>query len=334
MVPTSQLTLMSHRNWCFTCNNPVTANLLQTTAQVKFLVQALERGEGTGTLHYQGYVELKTSRNLNQTKRIFSSMVHLEPRRGSRAQAISYVLKTYLEGLKASTNSLDSSTDLEYITNLPTTGSIQSELPALCILGFSGTYKELASLSQVKTTVKQRLSRAKDLLEAGKTQLDIANEDFELWVKYHKAFQHYALLSSQPRITKTEICVIQGPTGSGKSHYCREYDSEAYWKPRSNWWDGYTNQSTVIIDEFYGWLPYDLLLRLGDQYPLQVEVKGGSVNFNSKKLFITTNKHPSTWYKEVYFEAFIRRVEIWIIMKQRGSFELFTDYTRVPFINI
>jgi len=331
--------MSQHRNWIFTCNNPVTQNIFQTQTQIKFALAVLERGEETGTLHYQGYLELKTSRTRSQVQRIFSSLnphTHLEPRlRNSNRQAcIQYVLKTCQEELSNSTEYVNSSTDLTFISNIQTSGSTGSELAGLCILGFSGSYNDLAKLGQTKQTVKERLTRAKNLLEAGKSQLDLANDDFELWVKYHRAFQHYSLISSKPRNFKTEICVIQGPTGSGKSFYCQQYDDNAYWKPRGSWWDGYQGNSTVIIDEYYGWLPYDLLLRLGDQYPLQVEVKGGSVNFNSKKIFITTNKHPSSWYKEVYFEAFIRRVEVWIIMKQRGSFELFTEYTRVPFINI
>lgn len=65
------------------------------------------------------------------------------------------------------------------------------------------------------------------------------------------------------------------------------------------WWDGYSGQTVVVIDEFYGWLGYDFLLRLLDRYSFAVETKGGSVSFTSKLVIFTSNKPPSEWYRNV-----------------------------------
>jgi len=75
------------------------------------------------------------------------------------------------------------------------------------------------------------------------------------------------------------------------------------------WWDGYEGQHTVIIDEFYSWLRYDFFLRLTDRYPLQVETKGGSVQFVSRRIVFTSNTQPTEWYPNIQDRAaFNRRI--------------------------
>lgn len=101
---------------------------------------------------------------------------------------------------------------------------------------------------------------------------------------------------------------------------------KAYWKQRSNWWDGYAGHEAVILDEFYGWLPFDLLLRLCDRYPLMVETKGGQTQFAAKTICITTNMLPCNWYKSAYFPSFARRVTVWHILPIWGSHREYTDY--------
>jgi len=326
--------MTTSRNWIFTLNNPTTKELFQSTRQLKFVVAVLERGS---TTHYQGYLELTTSRSMTSVKSIFSTRnpaPHLEKRLGSRTQAIQYVLKTCQGELSNSTLSWHSSQELEYAPLTETTSLISLTLPGLILFGFSGTSSDLVELASQPKTVKQRLQKVKEKIQAGASELEIANDDFELYIKYARTFNRYALLCSKPREEKTKIIVIQGPTGSGKSHYSRQRFPNAFWKPRNLWWDGYSGQNAVIIDEYYGWLPYDLLLRLGDKYPLQVEYKGGSINFNSEYVVITCNKHPSTWYANVYFEAFIRRVEEWIVIKEIGDIVVSDNYANTQFINI
>lgn len=76
------------------------------------------------------------------------------------------------------------------------------------------------------------------------------------------------------------------------------------------WWDGYEGQHTVVIDEFYGWIKYDFFLRLTDRYPLQVETKGGVVQFVSRRIVFTSNAAPDTWYPGVQDRApFERRIQ-------------------------
>lgn len=133
-------------------------------------------------------------------------------------------------------------------------------------------------------------------------------------------------MKTEPRSWDTCVHVLQGPTGTGKSKWAQDFDPKGYWKQRSNWWDGYTKQETVVIDEFYGWLPFDLLLRLCDRYPLLVETKGGQVQFLAKTIIITTNMLPCNWYRNAYFPSFARRVNMWHILPIWGEHKEYIDY--------
>ena len=56
---------------------------------------------------------------------------------------------------------------------------------------------------------------------------------------------------------RSEVTVIWGETGVGKSRWASETYPDAYWKPpNSKWWDNYAQEEVIIMDEFYGWLPY------------------------------------------------------------------------------
>lgn len=165
------------------------------------------------------------------------------------------------------------------------------------------------------------------MIDQGKSDVELANADFPIYVKYYKALNHYRMMTMPPRNHDTQVTVIWGPTGTGKSKYCKDQFPEAYWKQRSQWWDNYTSQKTVVIDEFYGWLPFDTLLRLCDRYPLLVETKGGQTQFVAEHIVITSNTIPERWYKHVYFQAFVRRVNHWLIMPTWGDVESYDDYS-------
>lgn len=111
------------------------------------------------------------------------------------------------------------------------------------------------------------------------------------------------------------IEVYWGVSGSGKSHRAWELaGTDAYPKdPRSKFQDGYRGQEHIVLDEFRGGIDIAHVLRWFDKYPVIVEVKGSSVVFNAKKIWITSNIHPRDWYPELddaTKEALLRRLNI------------------------
>lgn len=145
------------------------------------------------------------------------------------------------------------------------------------------------------------LHDAIDVLQRTRSLAAVAQATPEVFVKYHRGLAALMVLHPQmatPRNFKTEVTIFIGDPGCGKSRRCLELAPDAYWKPRGKWWDGYDGHEIVILDDFYGWLPFDELLRLCDRYPLRVETKGGTVNFVAKIIYITSNRWPHEWYSE------------------------------------
>lgn len=95
-----------------------------------------------------------------------------------------------------------------------------------------------------------------------------------------------------------ELCVLYGPSGSGKSRFAKEHWPNAFWKtPYTQWWDGYGTHDTVVLDDFRGdCMRLTDLQRLPDWYPLWVEIKGGSLPMLVTRYMITSNQHPEEWY--------------------------------------
>lgn len=144
-------------------------------------------------------------------------------------------------------------------------------------------------------------------MDSGKRELEIAQDHFPTWVKHYKGFERYRTLKITSRNPKNEVTVkvFVGPTGTGKSRAAFDEAPHAYIMMRpqkssgSIWFDGYTGQDTVILEEFYGWLPWDFILRLFDRYPLRVEQKGTTVEMAATKFIITSNHFPEKWYPNI-----------------------------------
>lgn len=117
----------------------------------------------------------------------------------------------------------------------------------------------------------------------------VAEEHPSVYVKFSRGLRDLQRIMVSPTKPTTDVCFIFGPTGSGKSHFLRSEYPKGYWKQNSLWWDDYEGESTVIVDEFYGWLPFSELLRLCDKYPLLVQTKGGQVRAKFRRIFFTSN---------------------------------------------
>lgn len=112
-----------------------------------------------------------------------------------------------------------------------------------------------------------------------------------------------------------EVFVYWGKTATGKSRRAwEEAGRDAFPKdPRSKWWCGYRDQEHVVIDEFRGDIGINHFLRWLDRYPVVVEVKGGAVPLKAKKIWITSNLDPRSWYPDLdsdTFDAMMRRLKI------------------------
>lgn len=215
-------------------------------------------------------------------KSLFSSpTVHLEKRLGSRESAIAYCRKS------------DSRVTGPFAHGSEETRSRQGE--------------------------RNDLKRAFESLRAGATDLALFEELPHVAFKYQRGISAARMALARPRSQSTapEILIYWGDSGTGKTKKAVEENPGAFilTKPNGNgcvWFDGYQGQDTIIFDEFYGWIPYDLILRICDRYPLKLQVKGGFVECAATKFIFTSNKKWDEWYPNIDDRsAFERRIKEW-----------------------
>lgn len=137
----------------------------------------------------------------------------------------------------------------------------------------------------------------------------------DVYIRNYRNLKAISVENAQPNAVERRVYVFCGKTGTGKSRTAWEQAGlDAYPKdPCSKFWDGYRGQEKVVIDEFRGQIGISHLLRWLDRYPVLVEVKGSSVVFNAKEIWITSNLHPREWYPDLDDEtrrALLRRLSI------------------------
>ena len=136
------------------------------------------------------------------------------------------------------------------------------------------------------------------MIQEGSSMKEVALLNPVPYVKYHRGFEKYKALMIEPRNSPPEVTVLYGSTGTGKSRTAREICPDAYiWGPEQlHWFDGYEGQEEAIFEEFRGQLPFGMMLRLLDRYDCRVQTKGGTIQFVSIKIVITSPVHPRQWY--------------------------------------
>lgn len=65
------------------------------------------------------------------------------------------------------------------------------------------------------------------------------------------------------------------------------------------WMDGYNGEEDVVIEDYNGEINYRIFLRMLDKYANLMQVKGGTVQFSPKRIWISTNIAPRMWYPNV-----------------------------------
>lgn len=251
--------------FCLTINNPSLEEKLQFSNELfSYSIYQTERGD-SGTLHIQGYVYCQRIVRIISIKKLFPR-AHIEIARGTIEENISYCSKeeTRIEG------------------------------------PFEHGTKPISSKG-----ARNDIEYFRDAIREGKSDEDLLNLFPNMVAKYQK-FIYFVRCSMVPRRSeKPSVRVYHGRSGTGKTRTAvgdNPGDCYIVSRPDSNrplWWDGYQGQPTVVIDDFYGWIPWSYILQLLDRYPFMVEIKGGKVNFNSKDIYITSNTTPENWYKNI-----------------------------------
>lgn len=210
-----------------------------------------------GNEHLQGYVGFSKRMRLSELKKLCYE-AHWELGRGTHQQAKDYCMKR--------DNPIDGPWEI-------------------------GSEEGIAKGPGARTDIDD----LKADMDAGMSLVDLADRHTALFLRYEKSIRSYLTLKAKDRTfdcgEKPLIFILTGAPGCGKTCFARECFPSAYWlsKPNGNqqlWFDGYRGQEVLIVDEFYSWIPYDLLCRLWDYYALWLPYKGGSAKCGFKILYL------------------------------------------------
>lgn len=163
------------------------------------------------------------------------------------------------------------------------------------------------------------LDDVKSELDSGSSIQSIAESNFGLFCRYRNGITAYAQMKAPRRYWKTEVFVLFGEAGAGKTRAVLDEHEDVWIAPDNAllWFDGYRGDSVVLFDDFskcQTLKEFDVLLKLMDRYPMMVPVKGGFVQWSPRFMFVTSNKHPDEWVGHLnlnveQWEAFHRRID-------------------------
>jgi hypothetical protein len=247
--------------------------------RVKRWVYQIEKGEPSGVLHAQIYVEFKdkakfsTIKNwLNGEGYIDQKAPHIEPPRTSTSICYNYctkedtrVLGPFEGGDWGNKAGQGRRTDLDDVIEM-----VKKKRP----------FREIAE--QHPTTVKKYhkgIIALRDALQE--------DERPNTWKDYHNSNKW-----------------IWGPSGVGKTTYAYTgyAQEEVYSKNPTQWWNGFDiNQHKVIVFDDYrpkpGGFGYRDFITLAQPFGLHVETKGGMIKMGNQPIIVTSNQSPEELFR-------------------------------------
>lgn len=143
-------------------------------------------------------------------------------------------------------------------------------------------------------------------------------EHIPTYVKFHSGFDKVArLIINEKRsvqVQKKEVIVHWGVAGAGKTYSARQAGATSV-QYRNGFFRFNEESDIVVFDEADKMdINEEMWLKLLDNYPLEVNVKGGWAIFNPTKIYITSNLDPQYWLTVT--DALKRRITTVIEFKE------------------
>lgn len=147
------------------------------------------------------------------------------------------------------------------------------------------------------------LDEIRERIANGVTEAEIAAGSFAKYCQYGRAFEKYRILIEPKRAWQTEVHILWGYAGTGKTRKVTELcdDKHAVCKfsgDKANpFVMGYNGEADVLFDDLDPQTAsLQTMLTLCDRYRCVINVKGGERNWAPKRIFITCNDDPMLWF--------------------------------------
>lgn len=155
-------------------------------------------------------------------------------------------------------------------------------------------FEKQADLDSYITKKNKRKRIAKELMSGTKLS-DIMRIFPEEMYHYDKLKTNISLyfndINKIDKIIPRKCFWIYGPPRVGKSYIVRDTFEYVYEKDNTIWWDGYSNEDIVILDDFdKSWFRMLHKLKIwADNYRFNAQIKGGNIKPIYTKLIVTSN---------------------------------------------
>lgn len=237
--------------------------------EVQYIVGQTESCPETGRVHFQGFIQFKRRRSMRQVKRwLGDDTVHLEIARGTAEENRAYCTK---EETRES-------------------GGLAFELGTIVSQGERRDLNEMGEAAL-----------------SGESLLSIAESNTASYARYHGEIRAIRQLAQRERTRawrNVRVWVFHGDSGAGKSALARRYDPALFALDCAGEqrivFDGYEGDKTLLIDDFYGNIRYNFLLRILDGYQLQLPARYANCYAEYDTVILTSNVHPDEWYKGLF----------------------------------
>lgn len=259
-------------------------------ARCTYAVYGIEYAPKTGRLHWQMYVEIKQQMSLRTLAEILPS-VHWEPRAN---QSTSKIAAGYCKK-----GSFKKPTDPAGLAAFTVAGGYAQffESPAP---DFKGEEYGCISNQGKRTDLEAAIADAEDL---DISMRQVIRDNAKVAVRYHRGLQVIRNAQWDERCLEAapEVIVYVGGAGVGKTRAAMaEWGEERryVWQPAQGmWFDGYDGEKILVLDEFRGHIPYEMLFVMLDRYGCRLQVKGSMIELQADRVVITSPLHPRDWYE-------------------------------------
>ena len=270
----------------------------EKTHSIRYVVVQGETSPTTGRLHFQGYIEFLKPKTFTSVKKMFGDNT------------------LHVEVAKA-----DAKLNKDYCTK---TESSHPDYPP----------KELGVPAKSKQGTRTDLKPAINLIKAGASLTEVAETCPAEYIKFHRGFKALQLEVQKKSMNSynsdMQVHVLWGEPGAGKNRwiYAKHGPENCFtpiWNGSKWWFDGYSDQKILVINEFYGQCRTSILQELLDKYVRRWESKGGSVQSAWTHVYVTSNCHPSSWYNgwesipHTVEQSIVRRIDTITEMKRPKS---------------